>query len=75
MWPPASSRRGRREATSNALNKASIYFRPGKIIAASKHLGVGMAAFERTPDYVQNYGADARAHGRNRPRCRPEGEV
>ena len=27
----------------------------GKIIAASKHLGVGMAAFERTADYVQNY--------------------
>lgn len=42
-------------AENNALSKASIYFRPGKIIAASKHLGVGMAAFERTADYVQNY--------------------
>src|SRR5437667_262833 len=27
----------------------------GKIIQASKNLGVGMAAFERTAEYVQNY--------------------
>jgi len=40
---------------NDALGKAGIYFRPGKIIQASKNLGVGMAAFERTSDYVQNY--------------------
>jgi alkylation response protein AidB-like acyl-CoA dehydrogenase len=39
----------------DALGKAGIYFRPGKIIQASKNLGVGVAAFERTVDYVQNY--------------------
>jgi len=39
----------------DALGKAGIYFRPGKIIQASKNLGVGMAAFERSADYVQNY--------------------
>ncbi len=39
----------------DALGKAAIYFRPGKIIQAAKNLGVGMAAFERTADYVQNY--------------------
>jgi alkylation response protein AidB-like acyl-CoA dehydrogenase len=38
-----------------ALGKAGIYFRPGKIIQASKNLGVGVAAFERTAEYVQNY--------------------
>src|SRR5207244_7757811 len=42
-------------AENNALGKAGIYFRPGKIIQASKNLGVGMAAYERTCDYVQNY--------------------
>jgi alkylation response protein AidB-like acyl-CoA dehydrogenase len=39
----------------DALGKAAVYFRPGKIIQAAKNLGVGMAAFERTADYVQNY--------------------
>jgi alkylation response protein AidB-like acyl-CoA dehydrogenase len=39
----------------DALGKAGIYFRPGKIIQAAKNLGVGIAAFERTADYVQNY--------------------
>jgi len=39
----------------DALGKAGVYFRPGKIIQASKNLGVGMAAFERTAEYVQNY--------------------
>src|SRR5437016_11994131 len=39
----------------DALGKAGIYFRPGKIIQASKNLGVGVAAFERTAEYVQNY--------------------
>jgi len=38
-----------------ALAKAGVYFRPGKIIQASKNLGVGMRAFEVTADYVQNY--------------------
>lgn len=38
-----------------ALSKAGIYFRPGKIIQAAKNLGVGMAAFERTAEYVQTY--------------------
>jgi alkylation response protein AidB-like acyl-CoA dehydrogenase len=42
-------------AENDAMQKASIYFRPGKIIQASKNLGVGVAAFERTADYVQNY--------------------
>src|SRR5437764_8733801 len=39
----------------NALGAAGIYFRPGKIIQASKNLGVGVRAFEVTSDYVQNY--------------------
>jgi acyl-CoA dehydrogenase len=38
-----------------ALSKAGVYFRPGKIIQAAKNLGVGTAAFERTSDYVQTY--------------------
>src|SRR5260370_19242497 len=40
---------------NDALAKAGVYFRPGKIIQASKNLGVGMAAFERTAEYVQSY--------------------
>jgi alkylation response protein AidB-like acyl-CoA dehydrogenase len=39
----------------DALGKAAVYFRPGKIVQASKNLGVGMAAFERTAEYVQSY--------------------
>ena len=42
-------------AEGDALGKAGIYFRPGKIIQASKNLGVGVRAFEVTSDYVQNY--------------------
>src|SRR2546428_10394770 len=42
-------------AEGAALGKAGIYFRPGKIIQAAKNLGVGMAAYERTAEYVQNY--------------------
>ena len=42
-------------AENDAMQKASIYFHPGKIIQASKNLGVGVAALERTADYVQNY--------------------
>jgi len=38
-----------------AMSRAGVYFRPGKIIVAAKNLGVGMAAFERAADYVQNY--------------------
>ena len=38
-----------------ALSKAAIYFRPGKIIQASKNLGVGVAAFEKTSTFVQSY--------------------
>jgi alkylation response protein AidB-like acyl-CoA dehydrogenase len=40
---------------NDALGKAGVYFRPGKIIQASKNLGVGMRGFEVTADYVQNY--------------------
>src|SRR5438105_4635115 len=39
----------------DALGKAGVYFRPGKIIQAAKNLGVGMAAYERTAEYVQRY--------------------
>jgi len=39
----------------DALGQAGIYFRPGKIIQASKNLGVGVRAFELASDYVQNY--------------------
>ena len=39
----------------DALGKASVYFRPGKIIQASKNLGVGVRAFELAADYAQNY--------------------
>ena len=38
-----------------ALSKAGVYFRPGKIIQAAKNLGVGVAAFEKTSEYVQSY--------------------
>jgi alkylation response protein AidB-like acyl-CoA dehydrogenase len=40
---------------NDALGKAAVYFRPGKIIQAAKNLGVGVRAFEVTADYVQNY--------------------
>jgi alkylation response protein AidB-like acyl-CoA dehydrogenase len=40
---------------NDALGKAGVYFRPGKIIQASKNLGVGMRAFELAADYVQSY--------------------
>src|ERR1700730_14875588 len=39
----------------DALGKAGVYFRPGKIIQAAKNLGVGVRAFEVTADYVRNY--------------------
>jgi alkylation response protein AidB-like acyl-CoA dehydrogenase len=40
---------------NEALAKAGIYFRPGKIIQAAKNLGVGIKALEVTSDYVQSY--------------------
>ncbi|MEI7803821.1 MAG: acyl-CoA dehydrogenase family protein [Hyphomicrobiales bacterium] len=40
---------------NDALGKAGIYFRPGKIIQAAKNLGVGVRCFEVASDYVQNY--------------------
>ena len=43
-------------AENNALaRRAGHYSRPGRIIQASKNIGIGIAAFERTADYVQNY--------------------
>jgi alkylation response protein AidB-like acyl-CoA dehydrogenase len=38
-----------------ALGSAGQYFRAGKIIQAAKNLGVGVACFERTADFVQNH--------------------
>ncbi|HEY1362338.1 MAG TPA: acyl-CoA dehydrogenase family protein [Xanthobacteraceae bacterium] len=40
---------------NEALGKAGVYFRPGKIIQASKNLGVGVHAFEAAAQYVQSY--------------------
>jgi len=40
-------------AHGNALGRAGIYFRPGKIIVAAKNLGIGIAAFEDTAAWVQ----------------------
>ena len=40
---------------NDALGKAGVYFRPGKIIQAAKNLGVGMRAYQVAADYVQNY--------------------
>ena len=39
----------------DALGKAGVYFRPGKIIQAAKNLGIGVSAFEKTSTHVQNY--------------------
>ncbi|MBI2295207.1 MAG: acyl-CoA/acyl-ACP dehydrogenase [Betaproteobacteria bacterium] len=47
-------------AEGDALSRAGVYFRPGKIIQGSKNLGVGVAAFEKTADYVQNYAQGGR---------------
>ncbi|HUZ36149.1 MAG TPA: acyl-CoA dehydrogenase family protein [Streptosporangiaceae bacterium] len=40
-------------AHDDALGKAGVYFRPGKIIVAAKNLGVGMAAYDDTATWVQ----------------------
>jgi len=42
-------------AEKDALSRAGIYFRPGKIMQASKNLGVGVRAFEVSAEYAQNY--------------------
>jgi alkylation response protein AidB-like acyl-CoA dehydrogenase len=42
-------------AKGDALGKAQMYFRAGKIIQAAKNLGVGVRAFEVASDYVQTY--------------------
>jgi alkylation response protein AidB-like acyl-CoA dehydrogenase len=42
-------------AKDDALGKAGVYFRPGKIIQGAKNLGVGVRAFEETARYVQHY--------------------
>ncbi|KAA9009387.1 acyl-CoA dehydrogenase family protein [Histidinibacterium aquaticum] len=38
-----------------AMGGAGKYFRAGKIIQAAKNLGVGVACFERTSDFVQQH--------------------
>jgi len=40
-------------AHGDALGKAGVYFRPGKIIQAAKNLGIGIAAFDDTAAFVQ----------------------
>lgn len=40
-------------AHNDALGKAGVYFRPGKIIQAAKNLGIGIAAFDDTARFVQ----------------------
>ncbi len=42
-------------AHNDALGKAGVYFRPGKILQAAKNLGVGMAAFDDTAAFVQQH--------------------
>ncbi|MFQ5968403.1 MAG: acyl-CoA dehydrogenase family protein [Acidimicrobiia bacterium] len=42
-------------ARDDALGKAAVYFRPGKILQAAKNLGVGVAAFEDTAAFVQQH--------------------
>jgi hypothetical protein len=39
----------------DALGKAGVYFRPGKILQAAKNLGTGIAAFEDTAAFVQQH--------------------
>lgn len=40
-------------AHNDALGKAGIYFKPGKILQAAKNLGIGVAAYEDTARWVQ----------------------
>ena len=37
---------------NDALGKAGIYFRPGKVLVAAKSLGIGMGAYEETVRFV-----------------------
>ena len=55
-------------AHGDALGKAGVYFRPGKIIQAAKNLGIGIAAFEDTAALVQQ-----RRPGRADPHQAPGG--
>ncbi|MGH8980949.1 MAG: acyl-CoA dehydrogenase family protein [Acidimicrobiales bacterium] len=41
-------------AHGDALGKAGVYFRPGKIVQAAKNLGIGMAAFDQTVSFVHD---------------------
>lgn len=41
-------------ARGDALGKAGVYFRPGKIMQAAKNLGIGMAAFDQTSTFVHD---------------------
>jgi hypothetical protein len=41
-------------ALDDALGKAGVYFQPGKILQGAKNLGIGLAAFEETGQYVQD---------------------
>lgn len=40
---------------NDALGKAGVYFQPGKVLQAAKNLGVGVAAYEETSQYVQEF--------------------
>jgi hypothetical protein len=37
---------------NDALGKAGIYFRPGKVLVAAKSLGIGLGAYEETVTFV-----------------------
>jgi hypothetical protein len=37
---------------NDALGKAGIYFRPGKVLVAAKSLGIGLGAYEETVSFV-----------------------
>ena len=39
---------------NDALSKAGIYFRPGKILVAAKGLGIGLGAYEETVKFVHD---------------------
>jgi alkylation response protein AidB-like acyl-CoA dehydrogenase len=41
-------------AVGDALGKAGIYFRPGKVLQAAKNLGIGQEAFAQTAEWVQS---------------------
>jgi alkylation response protein AidB-like acyl-CoA dehydrogenase len=39
---------------NDALGKAGIYFRPGKVLVAAKSLGIGVGAYEQTVKFVHD---------------------